>query len=90
APPTAVRVRILSGYREEIANLDAQERQTTRQLAELVSQSGSTLGQLCGLATVSVAELLVEVGDPRRCWSRSASHAALRSVASGASTALRR
>ena len=66
APPTAVRVRILSGYREEIANLDAQERQITRQLAELVSQSGSTLGQLCGLATVSVAELLVEVGDPRR------------------------
>ena len=66
APPTAVRVRILSGYRKEIANLDAQERQITRQLAELVSQSGSTLGQLCGLATVSVAELLVEVGDPRR------------------------
>jgi hypothetical protein len=62
----AVRVRILAGYRDEIANLDAQERQITRQLAELVSQSGSTLGQLCGLATVSVAELLVEIGDPRR------------------------
>ena len=28
--------------------------------------SGSTLQQLCGLSTVSVAELLVEVGDPRR------------------------
>jgi transposase len=66
APPAAVRVRILAGYREEIANLDAQERQITRQLAELVSQSGSTLGELCGLSTVSVAELLVEVGDPRR------------------------
>ena len=65
-PPTAVRLRILAGYREEIANLDAQERQITRQLAELVSQSGSTLGELCGLATVSVAELLVEVGDARR------------------------
>jgi hypothetical protein len=64
--PTAVRVRILAGYREEIANLDAQERQITRQLAELVSQSGSTLGELCGLSTVSVTELLVEVGDPRR------------------------
>ena len=28
--------------------------------------SGSTLGQLCGLDTRSVAELLVETGDPRR------------------------
>jgi hypothetical protein len=65
-PPTALRVRILAGYRQEIATLDAQERQVTRQLAELVSQSGCTLGELCGLSTVSVAELLVEVGDVRR------------------------
>ena len=28
--------------------------------------SGSTLGELCGLDTRSVAELLVETGDPRR------------------------
>ncbi len=61
-----MRVRILAGYREEIASLDAQERQITRQLAELVKATGSTLGELCGLSTVSVAELLVEVGDPRR------------------------
>ena len=54
------------GYRKQIANLDAQERQITRQLAELASQSGSTLGELRGLSTVSVAELLVEVGDLRR------------------------
>ena len=56
----------MTGYRTQIAELDAQQRQITRQLAELVSHSGSTLGQLCGLSTVSVAELLVEVGDPRR------------------------
>jgi transposase len=31
-----------------------------------VQASGSTLEQLCGLSTISVAELLVEVGDPRR------------------------
>jgi hypothetical protein len=31
-----------------------------------VRQSGSTLGELCGLDTRSVAELLVEVGDARR------------------------
>jgi transposase len=65
-PPTAARLRILTGYREEIANLDAQDKQITRQLAELVAQTGTTLGELCGLSTVSVAELLVEVGDPRR------------------------
>ena len=29
-------------------------------------RSGSTLGELCGLCTRSVAELLVEVGDARR------------------------
>ena len=29
-------------------------------------ENGSTLDQLCGLSTRSVAELLVEVGDPRR------------------------
>jgi transposase len=31
-----------------------------------VHTSGSTLAELCGLETRSVAELLVEVGDPRR------------------------
>jgi transposase len=35
-------------------------------LEALVNQSGSTLDELCGLSTRSVAELLVEVGDPRR------------------------
>ena len=65
-PPTALRVRILAGYRSEIGKLDAQEKQVTRELATLVQASGTTLNQLCGLSTVSVAELLVEVGDPRR------------------------
>lgn len=64
--PTALRLKLLGSYRAEIAKLDAQERQVTRQLAELVKASGSTLEQLCGLAIVSVAELLVEVGDIRR------------------------
>jgi transposase len=66
APPAAARVHVLASYRAQIAALDQQERQITCQLAELVKQSGSTLAELCGLATVSVAELLVEVGDPRR------------------------
>lgn len=65
-PPTALRLRLLAGYRAEIAELDRQEQAITRQLRTLVRASGSTLEQLRGLATVSVAELLVEVGDPRR------------------------
>ena len=32
----------------------------------LVAAADTTLGELCGLSTRSVAELLVEVGDPRR------------------------
>ena len=46
--------------------LDTDERAVCRELATLVKASGSTLDQLCGLSTRSVAELLVEVGDPRR------------------------
>jgi transposase len=65
-PPTALRLRMLDGYRAELAKLDAEEKQVTRELATLVQASGTTLEQLCGLSTVSVAELLVEVGDPRR------------------------
>jgi transposase len=36
------------------------------QLEVLVRAGGSTLGELCGLDTRSVDELLVETGDPRR------------------------
>ena len=65
-PPTALRLGLLAAYRAEIARLDQREKAITRQLAAFVQPSGSTLEQLPGLSTVSVAELLVEVGDPRR------------------------
>jgi transposase len=64
--PTRLRLQLLDGYRAQIKALDDQERQVLAHLEELVRQSGSTLGDLCGLSTRSVAELLVEVGDPRR------------------------
>jgi transposase len=64
--PTTLRLRMLDGYRTEIARLDAAERDATKQLALLVGAADTTLDELCGLATRSVAELLVEVGDPRR------------------------
>jgi transposase len=63
---TVLRLRLLDDYRAQIARLDLQDKAIVRQLCELVRVSGSTLGQLCGLSTISVAELLVEIGDPRR------------------------
>jgi transposase len=63
---TALRLRLLDDQRAQIARLDAAERDATKQLAWLVAAVDTTLGELCGLSTRSVAELLVEVGDPRR------------------------
>ena len=64
--PTALRLRILDGQRAEIARLDAAERDTAKQLDLLVAATDTTLDEICGLATRSVAELLVEIGDPKR------------------------
>jgi transposase len=64
--PTRLRLELLDGYRAQIKALDRQEREVVAQLEARVDQNGSTLGELCGLSTRSVAELLVEVGDPRR------------------------
>jgi transposase len=64
--PTALRLTLLDEYRKRIRALDAEDKHLTAELAALVHASGSTLEQLCGLATVLVSELLVEVGDPRR------------------------
>ena len=64
--PTRLRLQLLEGYREQILALDREETQVVAHLRELIQASGSTLGELCGLNTRSVAELLVETGDPRR------------------------
>jgi transposase len=65
-PPTKLRLQMLDTYHAQIAALDREEKQVVAHLAELVRDSGSTLTELCGLDTRSVAELLVEVGDVRR------------------------
>jgi transposase len=65
-PATALRLRLLADYHRRIVALDADERAVCRELVALVQASGSTLDQLCGLSTRSVAELLAEIGDPRR------------------------
>jgi transposase len=64
--PTKLRLQLLDGYRTQIKVLYLEEKQVIAQLDTLVEQSGSTLGELSGLSTRSVAELLVEVGDARR------------------------
>jgi transposase len=69
-PPTRLRLALLDGHRARIAKLDAEEKAVCRQLSMLVQASGSTLGELCGLDTRSVAELLVEIGDVRRFTER--------------------
>ncbi|MGZ6576027.1 MAG: transposase [Solirubrobacteraceae bacterium] len=68
--PTRLRLQLLDDYHAQIAKLDAADRQVIAELGELVQVSGSTLGELCGLSTVLVSELLVEVGDPRRFTER--------------------
>ena len=64
--PTRLRLQLLDGYHQQIHALDHEEKQVIAHLEELVRRSGSTLGELCGLSTRSIAELLVEVGDVRR------------------------
>jgi transposase len=65
-PVLALRLRLLADHHRRIAAVDREEQAIVRELAALVKASGSTLEQLCGLSTRSVAELLVEIGDPRR------------------------
>jgi len=64
--PTTLRLHMLDEYRAQIVALDREEKQVVAELKKLVQASGSTLTELCGLDTRSVAELLVETGDPRR------------------------
>jgi hypothetical protein len=64
--PTRLRLQLLDRYTAQIAALDREEKTVVAELRALVRTSSSTLAELCGLDTRSVAELLVEVGDPRR------------------------
>lgn len=65
-PATTLRLQLLDRHLETVADLDAQDREAAKALRELAKQAGSTLSELCGIAERIEAELLVEVGDPRR------------------------
>jgi len=53
--PTTLRLQMLDSYRAQITVLDREEKHVVAELNELVRRSGSTLGELCGLDTRSVA-----------------------------------
>lgn len=65
-PTTALRLRLLDERAHGIGELDARERQATRELEKLVAATGSKLASLTGISTRNAAELLIETGDPRR------------------------
>ncbi len=65
-PATMLRLRLLERHTATIAELDRQDREAAGELRRLARSSGSTLHELCGIAARTQAELLVEVGDPRR------------------------
>ena len=61
-----LRLELLERHRASIVELDRRETAIAAELARLVRRAGSTLSELCGIAGRSDAELLIEVGDPRR------------------------
>lgn len=63
---TTLRLGLLAEHTRMVHELLERDRQAAAELERLVAQTGSTLPRLCGLAARSVAELLVEVGDPLR------------------------
>jgi len=65
-PATTLRLQLLDRHAAAIADLDAQDRQAAKELGELAGRAGSKLHELCGIAERIQAELLVEIGDPRR------------------------
>jgi transposase len=65
-PATMLRLRLLDRHAATIADLDRQDREAAGELRRLACSTGSTLHEVCGIAARIQAELLVEVGDPRR------------------------
>jgi transposase len=65
-PVTMLRLRLLHRHAAAIAELDRADREAAGELRSLAKSAGSTLQQICGIGDRIEAELLVEVGDPRR------------------------
>ena len=61
-----LRLHLLDGHLAQLVDLDEREIEAARELDRLTTVAGSTLSELCGIAARTDAELLVEIGDPRR------------------------
>lgn len=65
-PATVLRIQLLEEHWRAICDLDRRQRLATKNLKDLLSRVRSTLDELCGIDTVTAAELIVEAGDARR------------------------
>jgi hypothetical protein len=65
-PVVELRLELLGVHTDDIDRLDQRERDLAKRLTGAVAETGSSLGELVGLGDRSVAEVLVETGDPRR------------------------
>lgn len=63
---TQCRLGLLRRLAEQLRDLEDQDKALAKELAELVDEQGSTLAEICGISSRAAAEILVEVGDPRR------------------------
>lgn len=63
---TRARLEILADYTQRITALDRQDRDYAKRLKAELTNAGSTLTDLPGIAARSAAAILVETGDPRR------------------------
>jgi transposase len=61
-----LRLAMLNEHSTSIRALDQRERVVTREIATLLAQLQTTLPELCGISHKNAAELIIEVGDPRR------------------------
>ncbi len=61
-----LRLAMLDDHRASIRALDQREHVVTREIAQLLGQLHTTLPGLCGISHKNTAELIIEVGDPRR------------------------
>lgn len=62
-PATALRLQLIASRIEMLQQVFDEDKAATRALTKLVSDSGSTLTDLVGIAPRAAAEILIETGD---------------------------
>lgn len=65
-PVQQLRLKLIRNRTKMLKDVLAQDKLAGAELSKLVAASGSTLPSITGIAVRSAAEILLEVGDPRR------------------------